>query len=129
MVAKTKGKPGIAHKNNTFTAAEISEIIRQCSAQGVTELKYGDLHLAFRPKIEMEMGEQNPSRHQTKPTEAAISDEQHDKQSKQSLEKDEMDLREQQIAELHITNPLLAEQLMVEGDLVDDDSDNDVEES
>ena len=107
-------------KNKSFTPQEVCEIIRQCRQDGVVELTFGDLHLSFVPKAEV-INAQASEPSSTQPPDAAISADL-EKQSKESVEQDALTLRQQQIDELTILNPLLAEQLIESGELEIDES-------
>jgi hypothetical protein len=97
---------------NDLQCQDICLIIEKCSAHGVTTLKFGSLEVSF-----------NPVPKQNKPG-AEISAETHDKLNEEANLKDEVDLREEQIANAQVEDPLLAEQLILDGEL-DDESDSD----
>ena len=117
----TKRKSSYGNKN-AFTAQEISEIIRECKQQGVASLKVGDLHLAFEPKARVMDVPEVPV--ETKPPEAAISDANQSKQAKEVLEQQELEFRNRQIDEMLINDPLEAERLIEQGELVEDDAES-----
>lgn len=116
MVTKRKSSSG---RKTAFTAQEIGEIIRECKQQGVTKLTVGDLHLTFEPKAQTALPEVPV---ETKPPEAAISEQVQNKQDEEAAEQAELDFRDRQIDEMLIENPLEAERLIAEGELVVDES-------
>ncbi len=102
----------------------ICSIIESCATHGVTSLKLGDFFIEFSPKAKPESLPEvlTSETHSTNP-EAAISDQQHKENTKELLEREEISLRDQEIAEMQITDPLGAEQMLLNGELEDADSD------
>ena len=121
MATKIGVRAKAVDTKKSFTAKELCEIIRQCKQDGVTELTLGDLYLSFQPKVvKPQVLPITPT--STQPPDAEISAE-IQKQSEASIEQDALTLRQQQIDELTILNPLLAEQLIAQGELEIDGSD------
>jgi hypothetical protein len=115
----------------TLSPRDLCSILKACGDARVTLLQLGDLHVEFAgpaspaPVVEirtdtldskslrkfMNQASQPISPPGLAETQARIAEE--------ALVDDELALREQQIAELHLTNPLLAEQLITQGELED----------
>jgi hypothetical protein len=89
---------------------ELSELIKISAKSGLTELKFGDLELRFGKNTEKLI---NPSVKE-------ITAEQHDKQNKETLEIDTVRLKKDQLDQLFLENPSLAESLLLDGELDDD---------
>ena len=119
MATKPKSSSG---KKTAFTAQEISEIIRECKQQGVSKLTVGDLHLVFEPQARTMIVPEVSV--ETKPPEAAISEQDQSKQAVEATEQEELEFRDRQIDEMLIENPLEAERLIAEGELVIDESES-----
>ena len=103
-----------------LSGKEICTIIDICAKKGVGEFVYGPLSFKFGPKLAPQPARTGPS-----VPENVI-------QEQISIEKDallseELQTKEEQIAELMISNPLLAEELMIGGDL-ESNSDEDLED-
>lgn len=102
-----------------LTSQDVCQIIESCAKNNVTTLKFGSLFLSFNRPVE-------------KPNaDTAISDQQIDHiqraQSKESLEQQEADFRQEQIAMAILENPVLAEQMIAEEDLADADDESGLE--
>lgn len=102
-------------KNNLSSEA-ICVIIESCAKHGVAELKFQDLHVKFGKSAIQELGPQNSNS-----PEAEISEEQHEEQTAHAIEKDEVDLREEQLEELFLTDPMAAEEMLRNGEFEDAD--------
>lgn len=101
--------------DKTFiSGAEICKIIESCAKKGVLELKYGPLHLKFAGKTQ-----ESTARGPKIPTESAPENiiQAQNKEQEEALFREELKTRDEQIAELIVTDPLLAEELMAEGEL------------
>lgn len=114
-MAKAEKKPSV--KEKALSSQDLDAIIRSCSAAGVSELKFGNLHITFAGKAKVEVVANPP----IKASEPEISEEKHKEQTKETVERNEILMREEQVAFSIIENPLLAEQLISEGELPDDD--------
>lgn len=122
-MAKATVKPATKALDST----EVCVIIESCAKHGVTSLKWGALEISFTPsgkRPEETLANEQAGAdlaikaHQTIP-DAEISDKRHAENNKDALELNEIELREEQLAELQITDPLAAEQLIRDGDLED----------
>jgi predicted nucleic acid-binding Zn-ribbon protein len=97
---------------------DICAIIKSCRNCGVTKFKFGDLEVDFgRPALSPHGKCGEAVNHLSV---AEITDEIHEKQMKEALEQDELRLKDEQVAQALIENPLLAEQLIMDGELEDD---------
>lgn len=91
----------------------------------VAKLKFGDLEIEFDKQIEPQASPLPGLVSAPLTPDTAMSDQEHKKQTQQSLEDDEVTLREEQLALAFIENPSRAEELLLEGELVDDDESGD----
>jgi hypothetical protein len=107
----TKPKP----TKCALSAQEICDIIRACGEQGVAELKFGDLQVVFPPKWGSWPGQKPLSFASS--SEAALSEAQTTQIAAETLEKEAISLKEDQLAELALTDPLEYERLLSEGEL------------
>lgn len=99
-------------------AEDLCKILESCAKSGVTVLKFGQLEVSFLPHPTIP-GDAAPTPAAVvtgKPTQTQI------KAENLSIEEQALALREMQIAELRFTDPLLAEELMEDGELVAGDS-------
>lgn len=95
---------------------------------GVTELEFRGLHVKFSGTAERGTPSM-PLAPNPQPPVKDLTDEQHQKLSLAALELDELQTREDQLAEALITDPLRYEELMRNGDLTDGmDASNDGDE-
>lgn len=100
----------MAVEKNFLSGKEICTIIETCAKKGVEEFAYGPLSFNFSAKTA------------SQPARSGTSSPEHVLQEQINIEKDvllseELQTKEEQIAELMISNPLLAEELMAEGEL------------
>lgn len=116
-----------------LASTDIALIIKACARHGVATLKFGDLELSFSPQVETTSTRpplpgddpvQVLSEAHVQPPVAEITEYQQSNIAKAALEHDELILREQQFAELVVTDPEAAEQMLVDGELDDADDDN-----
>lgn len=101
---------------NRFTVKEVCAIMRAASNHGVTMLKFGELHIEFASK-----STQSKVVDDLAYSEAETSDLKEQLKQKE-FDRREIDVREEQIAFSIIEDPELAEKLIADGDLEDDDS-------
>jgi hypothetical protein len=120
-------------KSGLLKADEVCRIISTCARSNVSVLKFGDLYVKFGPtpirgKKDTKVSFESPSENFTAAApdpiapEAEIS-ENAKRIDAESLEKDELDLREMQIQESVLTDPLEFEKGLASGDLENDGSD------
>lgn len=107
----------------------ISDIIKACAEHGVSVIKFGDLRIWFGPQANQPAQPLSPAApvrtaHSNITPVAEMTDMQHDQQTKDALENEELELRQQQIAELMVTDPLKAEELIERGELQDADDEH-----
>lgn len=97
---------------SAFTISDLCTIIRECSISGVSELKFNSLHVVFG-RTTATVPEQ------IKPT-TAIVEEQKTIQEKEFI-RDEVALRQEQVAMMRIEDPSRAEEMLME-DMLQDNS-------
>jgi hypothetical protein len=126
---------------NGLKAEEISLIIKACEQARVRVLKYAGLYIEFgrpadAPQVQEEEQVSIPHAPQdrgiaapaTHPAVAEITDIQK-RESDKSLLKEELDLKDDQLAEMWITDPYAAEQLVIDGQLEESKNGDDPEEA
>jgi hypothetical protein len=99
-------------------AEEVCSILKVCAEAGVNEITFRDLNVRFGPPAETRRPEQDaesasPSSSETVLSEIAA------KIDQETIEEQEIRIREQQLDELRITDPLAYEKLVISGELVD----------
>lgn len=107
--------------HNPLTVAEVTLIIDTCAKANVRRFQALGLHL--------ELGESGPASsprpplvtEPNLPTEAALSEKHHQKQNEETLRDEELQTKEERLAQMFIEDPLQAEKMMEEGDLDDGD--------
>jgi hypothetical protein len=113
----------MAIKSDMLDKADLEGIVRLCVNFGVSRLKYRGLEVEFRmPEISEGVPDSGLETYETPVKE--ITDEQHKAQTALSISEEELFLREQQIADLQLTDPLAAEEMILNGEL-DDAGDGD----
>lgn len=121
-------------EKTTLSTAQVCSILKASAKAGVSELKFGNLHVKFgRPAetptqdyLEQRFVQQNPA---IAPV-VNLTEEQHKQLAKLSLEDDELHTREDQLARALVEDPMLYEELLAKGELTDelDDADSDDDE-
>lgn len=115
----------MADNKNLLSSADIVSIIEVSGKSGVSELKFGGLHVKFgKPSDDTQQTQAlRVEQHPLNPPDTEISATQR-QVAQEALEADELDLRYQQIADLMIEDPLRAEELLRDGQLEEaDDAD------
>jgi hypothetical protein len=93
--------------NNHLTAEEICAIIKICGESGVQNITFKDLHVSFSgPKA----NDKDPIAHSPGPVWNSLDD-------KKSLAQLEVDLMDDRLAEMQISDPVRYEELMANKDL------------
>lgn len=129
------GTATTAINKRPLSSEEACLIIETSAKAGVTELKFGDLHVRFGKPAEQIVGmtivdpypvHQAPQ----SPSVKDLTEEQHQNQTKQAIEAEEIRTREDQLARLLVEDPEAYEKLLRDGELTDavddaDDGDND----
>lgn len=105
----------------TLSTDEVCKILEVSAKAGVIELKFSTLHVKFGGSAEQVVSNYPfvPSPPTTIPVNI-LTDEQHKKQSKESLANEEMHVREERLAMALIENPELYEEMLKNGELSDD---------
>lgn len=101
---------------NNLTVREVCAIIKAANNGGVTKLKFGDLSL--------ELTRTGGSHAVSLAADTAISAIKHEEITAKTIEQEEINFREEQLHMSFIENPELAEQLLADGELEDDGSDD-----
>jgi hypothetical protein len=109
---KTENRAKSAEKTNLLTASEARLIIKTCQASGVELLSFRGLRIRFSDSQPGWKARKSFRTSEADLTSAAQIEE-------DDLLKQEMDAKEQQIAELLITDPFQHEQLVGTGELID----------
>lgn len=106
-------------KNSTLNCDEICRIMEACAKNGVLTLQFKDLHLQFgKPTKTSTEKIQSP----VTGLEVVLKTPEPPKQV--TLEDEEIAAKEERIAMATIENPLEAEELLMQGELVDDEEPN-----
>lgn len=103
----------------SLTAAKACLIIEASARAGVTLLQLGDLYVEFTQKREEPMRTPSPWSADAISTAAMVVPLQEAEENR-STEMDELRLREEQIEELLLTDPLAAEEMIRTGDLAEE---------
>src|SRR5574343_337877 len=111
-----KSKSGMACIEKALSSEDVCRIIEASAKHGVRLLKLADLHI--------ELGPTAPSPYapllETPTPAAAVAEPDHERISKEGLAAEELQTREDQIAELILTDPLAAEEMIRLGELEDE---------
>ena len=95
-----------------LSAKELFELIRVSASCGVSELKFGALELRFGKPTENKSELLSVNE---------ITEPNHEEINKESLEIDTMRVKKDQLDQMFLENPSLAEQLLADEDLDEDD--------
>lgn len=110
---------------------DVVRIIEASAKCGVTVLKFRDLKVSFGKPTEPEVVLPGDPANNSAAMVEAPTEQQLQTQGQNAFAKSELELREEQLAELAITNPLEFEKLLNQGELEDDtdtDGDNSTDE-
>lgn len=110
-----------------MTASEVCLIITASAKAGLSVLKFGDLQIEFARQEPEPIGSPPLSEPGAIPTAEMVAPLQKVEEQK-STEMDELRLREEQLAELLITDPFAAEEMIRNGDLAEEDHGSDESE-
>ena len=91
---------------NRLTTADVCSILESCATNKVSKLQFGDLIVEF--------GASKEKGHQTS---SALTQEEHDKLNDAQIQLDAQALRDLEVGELALTNPLMLEELIEKGEL------------
>jgi hypothetical protein len=115
-------------KQKGLTPGDVCAIIKACGESQVRVLKFAGLHLEFEPKGSAEQAiSVVPAERTPEPPAEAPAETQLQAEAERSLVQDELAYREDEIAQMLIENPMRAEQLLTDGGLEADGSDDDEE--
>lgn len=115
---KSKSGTTTTATKTLFTAEQVCSIIKACGEAHVSVLEFGDLRVRFGRSAEEE--DQGRAFNPDPATEIAVKQAEI---SAQSLKRDEIAFREEQLAMAVIEDPVLAEKLLMEGELTADGTD------
>ena len=125
-------------EKGSLSVGEVCDILTLCRTAGVAKMKFRDLDVEFSPKgpeptiitqslsdlTIPELTERYKKLKKPVSTPPATDlAEQQAQAAEKALVADEIELREQQLAELWVTDPAKAEQLLMSGELRDDEPD------
>jgi hypothetical protein len=100
----------IKKEKNGLTCQNICDILRICGETGVKDFKFQDLHVVFESKLHND----KVIGHYSSGQEDGIST----IESKTMLAQEELNYRDEQLANLQLTDPLLYEELVSQGELI-----------
>lgn len=109
----------------SLTVTELCSIIESCAKASVRAFTYRELRLEFGD-VATAIPTPPPPAPEPSSTETTLSD-LHTKQNASALLSAELQIKEEQIAYMVLENPLLAEELIANGEMIegDDDGEND----
>lgn len=116
-------KKEVQSKENPLSSQEVDAIIRSCRENGVTSLKVRDLEITFSQPVKVSE-DKKPTPEVSVPV-PEMTDAEIKIKNREALEHDEVSLKEDRIANLLITDPLKYEQMLLDGELEDDDGPGD----
>lgn len=115
-MSDTKAKKGTPLAKTGLSGEDLCKIIETCAKKGVSSVKIGDVEVVFQAKVPTATGPEN------KPiilTPKVMQE--FEAYQQKAIDTREVLTREQQISELMLTDPLAAEELMQNGDLIMDE--------
>lgn len=125
--SKRRSKSGTvttgAEKSDLSTD-EVCRILETSAKSGVTSLKFGGLSVTFEKKLEpvgVPLAEPHPNSVLAPVT--VLTEAQHLNQTQEVVLRDEVHLRQEQLAQAMIEDPLRWEELLRSGELTEDDVD------
>lgn len=113
-------------QTSKFTVSELCAILKACGTSAVAELKFGDLHVIFGPRPEVITVSEHrtplvlPMEKELMPDPATEIAATQEKIARESLELDEIQNKEDQLALLAIEDPVTYEELLANGELDED---------
>jgi hypothetical protein len=109
-----------------LTGQEISSIIELCARANVRKLSYCGLHLEFGEPTDVIRSASPPVVSEpTRATVPALTEEQHTKQTTESLANEEARTKEDRLSIMMIEDPVEYERLVNSGELIDSSEDED----
>lgn len=100
----------IDNAKNDLTCQNICDILGKCRESGVSEFTFRDLHVVFESKLHIE---KDLSYHSSGPEDGISGID-----TKQLVAQDELNYRDEQLATLQLTDPLLYEELIAQKELI-----------
>lgn len=116
------GQANSSGKNLVLSTEQVVTILKASARCRVSVLKFRDLYVKFDSQV----GQGRPlpgtlQQHAFTSPVAEMTDIQHQQSDLAALEQSELELREQELEELKITNPVRYEELVNEGELEEND--------
>lgn len=102
---------------SVLSLSEIKDIIQFSASTGVTVLKYRDLYVRFGTSTDKKPQTQEIETN----SDTKISETDQEEVLRNSVEREEMNLREEQLAHAIVENPRLYEELLLDEELEDAD--------
>ncbi len=102
-------------EKNEFSVDDVCRILESCGKFHVAELTLGALSVKFGPTAR-----ETTDREGNLPAAAAELAALQENQAQRSLVSDEIRIREQQVAEMPLSDPLLYEEMLARGEIIDD---------
>ena len=103
-------------------------IIEVCAARGVSVLKFGPLYVEFGMKASSPPAPAPEGYFAPRIPVEEMTDQAHDKQTQDSVEAEEVNLREERLQQMFIEDPVRAEELLRNGELEDADDESEHDE-
>lgn len=100
-----------------LTGPEIEGIIQACARANVRSISVGGLHLEFGETTRKVAATEPKVAELTRAPVTTLTEEEHDEQNKETLELEELRLRQEQLDLMQIEDPLTAERLILSGEL------------
>lgn len=111
-----------SRKNLVLSTEQVVSILKASARCKVSVLKFRDLYVKFDTQVEQGSAlPGSPQQHAFTSTVAEMTDIQHQQSDLAALEQSELELREAELEELKITNPVRYEELVNEGELDEND--------
>lgn len=118
-MSSTKSTRCAVSRKNVLTSEDVCSIIRACSESGVMELEFQDLHIVLGKQAKPPQDSIGAGVTEVIPTPEPQIKEQD--LPPDELLKQEIQAREEQLAQMMLEDPAEAERLQLEGDLSDDE--------
>jgi hypothetical protein len=104
-----------------LSSNDVCLILKACGESGVRVLKFADLYIQFGKTKQETLAESQETASAALAPEAAISEIQI-KEATKALEREELAYKQDLIAQMRIEDPVMAEKLLLAGELEDDDT-------
>lgn len=115
-------KPLANPKDTDLILSKIESILKACATSGVSELKFGPLHVKFGGTPEHVAEAPSVDLRPTIPAPEIAEAPNHEVMNREALAEDEMLAREERLALLQIEDPLEFEKQLISGEIEPDES-------